>query len=71
MNLTGGELIVLMIFILFVYVLAYALLDRICKCCEHCASAKSFGMVKSTEILQGMVPQQPVSRQGDERCGNK
>lgn len=31
------------------YLMLYAIVDRICKCCEHCAMSKAYGeFVKKT-----------------------
>lgn len=37
------------ILILIVYILVYALIDRICKCIEHCAIARAYGKFKEAE----------------------
>ena len=34
--------IILAILIVIVFICLYALIDRVCKCVEHCATAKSF-----------------------------
>ncbi|RHF61860.1 hypothetical protein [[Ruminococcus] lactaris] len=43
MNFTFMQLIIMF---LIVYVCLYALVDRIMKCIEHCATAKAYGMVQ-------------------------
>lgn len=40
---------VLLVLILFICV--YTLIDRICKCVEHCATAKAFGKFRENGVL--------------------
>lgn len=41
------QLIVLVV----LYICAYSLVDRICKCIEHCASAKGYAKLEEAKIL--------------------
>ena len=51
----------LALFLFFVYILVYSLISRVCKCFEHCATAKSLGDVckgsseSPEEIIKKMV----------------
>ena len=40
----------LIIFVI-AYICAYSLVDRICKCIEHCASAKEYAKLEEAKIL--------------------
>lgn len=52
---------VLLVLILFICV--YTLIDRICKCIEHCAIAKAFGKFQENGIV--------TSFEGDQKeCGD-
>lgn len=48
MNFTFMQLIIMF---LIVYVCLYALVDRIMKCIEHCATAKAYGRFKETGVM--------------------
>lgn len=41
----------LIIIFLIVYVCLYALVDRIMKCIEHCATAKAYGRFKEAGVM--------------------
>lgn len=41
----------LIIVFLIVYVCLYALVDRIMKCIEHCATAKAYGRFKEAGVM--------------------
>lgn len=43
------------------YIGAYSLVDRICKCVEHCASAKGYAKLEEAKILA----------KGDSSCGTE
>lgn len=40
-----------LIYILLSYLCLYALISRICKCIEHCASAKGYAKLEEAKIL--------------------
>ncbi|RGD94255.1 hypothetical protein [Clostridium sp. AM25-23AC] len=48
MNFTFMQLIIMF---LIVYVCLYALVDRIMKCIEHCATAKAYGRFKEAGVM--------------------
>lgn len=37
-----------------VFICAYTLIDRICKCIEHCATAKAYGKFRENGILTSL-----------------
>lgn len=39
---------------LILYLCAYVLIDRICKCIEHCATAKAFSRFRENGVLTKM-----------------
>jgi hypothetical protein len=40
-----------LIILVVLYICAYSLVDRICKCIEHCASAKGYAKLEEAKIL--------------------
>lgn len=48
MNFTFMQLIIMF---LIVYVCLYALVDRIMKCIEHCATARAYGRFKEAGVM--------------------
>lgn len=51
-------------FALFGYIMLYGLIDRICKCKEHCASIKSIGSAAAfnPDIVKKVLEQQQQSK---------
>ena len=45
-----SDLFGLALFVLFCYIMIYAVVDRICKCCEDCARSKSFGQIAASGV---------------------
>lgn len=50
-----------LICILLAYLCLYALISRVCKCIEHCASAKGYAKIEEEKILT----------KGDSSCGTE
>lgn len=40
-----------LIILIVLYICAYSLVDRICKCIEHCALAKGYAKLEEAKIL--------------------
>ena len=51
MNFTVMQLIIMF---LIAYVCLYALIDRVMKCIEHCATARTYGRFKEAGIMTKM-----------------
>jgi hypothetical protein len=51
MNFTVMQLIIMF---LIAYVCLYALIDRVMKCIEHCATARAYGRFKEAGIMTKM-----------------
>lgn len=41
-------------FIVAIYLCVYALINRVCKCIEHCATAKAYGKFRELGIMVKM-----------------
>lgn len=52
------DVLIFVLLALFCYVLVWALVDRICKCCEKCAYLKAFGKYAESEN----VPIMPTAK---------
>lgn len=40
--------------IVFVFICAYTLIDRICKCIEHCATAKAYSKFRENGVITSL-----------------
>lgn len=43
-----------LIVLIILYLCAYTLIDRLCKCIEHCATAKAYSKFRENEILTSL-----------------
>lgn len=42
------------LFVLIIFICAYALIDRICKCIEHCATAKAYSKFRENGVITSL-----------------
>lgn len=70
MNLTALQLA---LFIVMIYICIYSIVNRICKCFEHCSTAKSYGTVaiNKPEILELMINEQNRKNGKNNTAGEK
>lgn len=47
---------ILLVFIIFIC--AYMLLDRLCKCIEHCSTARAFGKFRENGVITSLEKMQ-------------
>lgn len=42
------------LFVLIIFICAYTLIDRICKCIEHCATAKAYSKFRENGVITSL-----------------
>lgn len=42
------------LFVLIIFICVYTLIDRICKCIEHCATAKAYSKFRENGVLTSL-----------------
>lgn len=42
------------LFVLIIFICAYTLIDRICKCIEHCATAKAYSKFRENGVIMSL-----------------
>lgn len=56
------------LFVLIIFICAYTLIDRICKCIEHCATAKAYSKFRENGILTSLEKvQEQIKKFGEVR----
>lgn len=54
--------------IVIIFICAYALIDRICKCIEHCATAKAYSKFRENGVLTSLEKvQEQIQKFGEVR----
>lgn len=73
--MTFGQLVIAFI---IVYLCAYALISRVCKCIEHCATARAYSkfkengvMVKFDDVAAGIMKSNMKKENFEKLCGEK
>lgn len=64
--MTAIDVLVFVLLALFCYVLVWALIDRVCKCCEKCAYLKAFGEFMENGNAPMMPPNAPTKKKKEE-----
>lgn len=61
-----------LIILIILYLCAYTLIDRICKCIEHCATAKAYSKFRENGVLTSLEKvQEQIKKFGEVRHETK